>query len=62
VRRLPDGGPALCYRAGPPAQVAVLKFPKLSDEKREGKQNGSRGEPLIQEYPCEVPGNAGAEA
>jgi hypothetical protein len=35
-----EGEPAWCYRAGQPAQVAVLKCPMVSDEKREEKQNG----------------------
>jgi hypothetical protein len=44
---LADGGePAWCYRTGQPVEVAVLKCPKLSDEKKEEKQNGSNGKKI----------------
>jgi hypothetical protein len=44
---LADGGePAWCLRAGCPAVVAVLKCPKVSDEKREDKQDGGNGKKI----------------
>jgi hypothetical protein len=37
-----EGNPAWCYRAGQPADVAVLKCPKVLGEQNGGKHESSR--------------------